>query len=254
MPHLRVPRVREGYCTEAPHDLDKAIHQFGVTNEAYEFIERLWDWSDPSEYLFDREYCFDPLMPKFPLMVDLGSRLASFLPWPYDQPSPSELAKAGFFFINFKDTLACYSCGVMLWHWKTNDNPWIEHRKGTNYCDHLMIHKGFDFIREGVNDRKKQEYDLTDFSFFIRVLSEPEILEELSRETELMKKFRNQDGNNRLSCIICDVADRSMTFLPCGHLLACSDCAVKLLSQTRKCPLCRVPLDNKIPGFKVYLS
>ena len=34
MPHLRVPRVREGYCTEAPHDLDKLIHQFGVTDEA----------------------------------------------------------------------------------------------------------------------------------------------------------------------------------------------------------------------------
>ena len=49
------------------------------------------------------------------------------------------------------------------------------------------------------------------------------------------------------SCILCCYNERDTVFIPCGHLVTCSDCGEKLDC----CPICRGIIQNKI---KVYLS
>lgn len=60
-----------------------------------------------------------------------------------------------------------------------------------------------------------------------------------------------KDENQRLKdervCKICRDKDSDMTFLPCGHMVSCQECAASL----NKCPMCRIPIKKKV---RTYLS
>ena len=58
-------------------------------------------------------------------------RLASFSPrWPSALPAkPADLAKAGFYFSQYGDSVVCFLCGLELSQWQVNDNPDSEHRR-----------------------------------------------------------------------------------------------------------------------------
>ena len=68
----------------------------------------------------------------FPKLFE-DERLKTFYKWPHKRPSPSELAKAGFFFIG-NDTVQCAYCGHNLKDWLPLDNPLEEHKRLLPKC------------------------------------------------------------------------------------------------------------------------
>ncbi|XP_060073076.1 baculoviral IAP repeat-containing protein 2-like [Ylistrum balloti] len=65
--------------------------------------------------------------------------------------------------------------------------------------------------------------------------------EPLSEELKHIKR-ENREMRDRTVCKICLEDEVSIAFIPCGHLVACSNCAHALT----KCAVCRKPISNKI--------
>jgi hypothetical protein len=55
-----------------------------------------------------------------------------------------------------------------------------------------------------------------------------------------------QEIQQRLNCVICFEAEKSVTLKPCFHLACCGKCAMEIQKTTNVCPVCRVPLDGYI--------
>ncbi|KAG8452983.1 hypothetical protein GDO86_004695 [Hymenochirus boettgeri] len=66
-----------------------------------------------------------------------GERLNSFKNWPLTFLSPSELAKAGFYYIGPEDKVACFACPLKLSNWEPKDNAMSEHRRHFPDCPFL---------------------------------------------------------------------------------------------------------------------
>uniref|UniRef100_A0A1S4HCF5 RING-type domain-containing protein n=2 Tax=gambiae species complex TaxID=44542 RepID=A0A1S4HCF5_ANOGA len=52
------------------------------------------------------------------------------------------------------------------------------------------------------------------------------------------------------SCIICEDDDRTIVFVPCGHLCVCKTCARNIAYYNPVCPVCRTHIEKQL---KVYL-
>ncbi|XP_052096890.1 baculoviral IAP repeat-containing protein 7-A-like isoform X13 [Mytilus californianus] len=65
-------------------------------------------------------------------------------------------------------------------------------------------------------------------------------------DAELLVEENRQLRDQRL-CKICLEFDATIAFLPCGHLVSCSDCAPAL----RKCPICRAFVKGTVKTFLV---
>ncbi|XP_043080366.1 baculoviral IAP repeat-containing protein 7 isoform X2 [Puntigrus tetrazona] len=66
-------------------------------------------------------------------------RLKTFRNWPTDAPvSPSELARAGFHYLGYGDTVRCFCCDGVLRHWAHGDTPRGEHERHFPACG-LML-------------------------------------------------------------------------------------------------------------------
>nr|WUR10786.1 inhibitor of apoptosis protein 3 [Calliteara abietis nucleopolyhedrovirus] len=69
------------------------------------------------------------------------TRLRTFVNWPHKQGknlSPSNLAKAGFFYTGEDDKVKCFYCDGGLHGWESDDSPWIEHARWFNRCPYVM--------------------------------------------------------------------------------------------------------------------
>lgn len=67
-------------------------------------------------------------------------RLESFTLWPPQlSQKKTDLAHAGLFYSNVSDRVTCFACGVMLYGWKPQDDPWIEHYHHTKRCVYLNM-------------------------------------------------------------------------------------------------------------------
>lgn len=62
------------------------------------------------------------------------ARLRTFTNWPVTFLSPSDLAKAGFYYIGPGDKVACFACDGKLNNWEPNDNALAEHRRHFPDC------------------------------------------------------------------------------------------------------------------------
>ncbi|NP_001090613.1 uncharacterized protein LOC100036859 [Xenopus laevis] len=62
------------------------------------------------------------------------ARLNSFVEWTNTFPTPSELAKAGFYFVGPGDKVACFTCDGTLSNWEPNDVAMSEHRRHFPDC------------------------------------------------------------------------------------------------------------------------
>ncbi len=62
-------------------------------------------------------------------------RLQTFQNWPTDAPvSPAELARAGFHYLGYGDTVQCFCCDGILRHWVHGDTPRGEHERHFPAC------------------------------------------------------------------------------------------------------------------------
>ncbi|KAM4797189.1 baculoviral IAP repeat-containing protein 2 [Rhinophrynus dorsalis] len=62
------------------------------------------------------------------------ARINTFKSWPLTFLTPSELAKAGFYYIGPGDKVACFSCDGKLNNWEPKDNAMSEHRRHFPDC------------------------------------------------------------------------------------------------------------------------
>ncbi|XP_014425935.1 baculoviral IAP repeat-containing protein 2 [Pelodiscus sinensis] len=69
-----------------------------------------------------------------PGMSAEAARLRTFHTWPLTFLSPTDLAKAGFYYIGPADKVACFTCGGQLSNWEPKDNAMAEHRRYFPNC------------------------------------------------------------------------------------------------------------------------
>ncbi|KFQ06363.1 Baculoviral IAP repeat-containing protein 7-B [Leptosomus discolor] len=176
----------------------------------------------------DSEETALPNEPEYPEMVTEEMRLSTFQNWPqYTDMHPEQLARAGFFYTGQDDVVRCFYCDGGVRNWSFGDDPWREHAKWYPGCEFLLRSKGREFVRS-VHD-----LGFIFFSFFGKDESRMSTEEQLRRLQE------------ERMCKVCMDRDVSVVFVPCGHLVACGDCALNL----RLCPICRAVIRGSVRTF-----
>ena len=66
---------------------------------------------------------------------NINSRCATFKDWPLHHfIKPIDLAKAGFYYTGFSDTVQCYECEIRLKNFELDDIPMLEHCRWSPKC------------------------------------------------------------------------------------------------------------------------
>ncbi|XP_076840713.1 baculoviral IAP repeat-containing protein 7 isoform X2 [Brachyhypopomus gauderio] len=66
-------------------------------------------------------------------------RLRTFQNWPrYAPVTPSDLARAGFYFLEYEDTVQCFCCHGILRQWVQGDSPLGEHKRHFPTCGFVL--------------------------------------------------------------------------------------------------------------------
>ncbi|NXX13876.1 BIR7B protein, partial [Podargus strigoides] len=171
----------------------------------------------------DSEETALPNEPEYPEMVTEEMRLSTFQNWPqYTDVLPEQLARAGFFYTGQGDVVRCFYCDGGVRNWSFGDDPWREHAKWYPGCEFLLRSRGREFV--GI---------WAFFFFFGKDESRMSTEEQLRRLQE------------ERMCKVCMDKDVSVVFVPCGHLVACGECALNL----RLCPICRAVIRGSVRTF-----
>ncbi|KMQ83398.1 inhibitor of apoptosis [Lasius niger] len=160
--------------------------------------------------------------PSYSEYAIVSKRLRTYGDWPkYTKQKPIELSAAGFFYTGVGDHVKCFSCRGTLKDWNDTDQPWEKHALWLNNCNFVKVMKGEVYIESiKLKYKKKQEE-----------------IQEQQQEPVL-------PGDGRL-CKICYLEDYNTIFIPCGHILACENCA----TSVTKCPICRKEFSNVVRAY-----
>lgn len=180
--------------------------------------------------------------PQYQDKITYESRLATFQKWPKAiKQRPANLAEAGFFYTGVGDQTLCFHCGGGLKDWEENDDPWEQHALWFSKCVYLNLKKGAEFIKKVKEDNEPQ--------LSVPGTSGTQTKDESAPETlsEKCEKVNIQDNEvaEKTLCKICYKNELGVVFLPCGHIVACVDCAAAL----KNCAVCRKPLEATVRAF-----
>uniref|UniRef100_V5GHQ7 Apoptosis inhibitor IAP n=1 Tax=Anoplophora glabripennis TaxID=217634 RepID=V5GHQ7_ANOGL len=177
--------------------------------------------------------------------ITVESRLTTFENWPKSlKQKPAELAEAGFYYTGVGDQTLCFYCGGGLRDWEEDDDPWEQHALWFSKCIFVILKKGVDYI-EKVKREKDCQLSLPSSSQEAKAKEEPASgAPELSGQCE---KFAGKESEaaEKTLCKICFKNELGVVFLPCGHIVACVDCAAAL----KTCAVCRRPLEATVRAF-----
>lgn len=140
----------------------------------------------------------------FPTYLSEYKRIQSYAMWTSEKKSPIDLAAAGFFYMFNGDCVKCFTCGVSIRNWHEDHDSWKEHALNSSKCPFLLQEKGENFVKSVIHEAEEQ-----------RTAKKKNIID--------------------ISCKVCLKENYKTLFLPCNHVVACFDCAIKL----KKCPICR---------------
>lgn len=175
--------------------------------------------------------------------ITYESRLATFHNWPRSMKQrPADLAEAGFYYTGAGDQTLCFYCGGGLKDWEENDDPWEQHGLWFSKCVFVNLKKGKDFIEE-VKRKADPQLPVPGTSGTQKTKEEPTQAEALSDKCEKVKL--ESDVTEKTLCKICYKNELGVVFLPCGHIVACVDCAAAL----KTCAVCRKPLEATVRAF-----
>lgn len=161
---------------------------------------------------------------KYPQYLNNNDRLKTYKNWPNESgQSPQEMMEAGFFYTAKGDRVKCFSCGIGIKEWNRNNSPWEQHVLLNSSCVYLQACKSPRFIATIIEFHKQDK-------------NQPK-----------GKDSSKQDKKIDLLCKVCYTREYNTVFLPCGHVTACTECAIAV----KKCPLCRKDFDRVA---RVYLS
>ena len=206
-----------------------------------------------------RENKFKILRKKLPVHQGfsvLQRRLESYFMWPKStKQRPQQLAEAGFFYSGTGDLVVCFDCDLQLNHWEKDDVPFEEHAKfcPEEFCPFLVLLKGEEFIRN-IKESTTGPCGIPRSSGFSKHESkfekgseeEKEPLKGNGSDEEKKKDKRlEKEKESSLACKICYEKDIGVVFSPCGHCVACVNCAPPL----ENCPLCRKEIGGAMRVF-----
>lgn len=106
-----------------------------ITKCAYCGIE-IQNWSDKMnpEKVHKEVFKFCPKFVKS-LFNNIEERIKSFERWPKHDINYVRLAEAGFFYLDIKDMVQCFECGIKLEDWcKSDGDPFFIHKKINPKC------------------------------------------------------------------------------------------------------------------------
>lgn len=154
------------------------------------------------------------------------------------------------------------------------DDPWEQHAKWFPKCNFVRLQKGQEYISEmcskdttaasgsAADDSSSQGPSaLPAAAATVAAQSDeastsscPKQQDEMARSKETETKEQpafaedsNKSGGGSVStmCKICFAKEVGVVFLPCGHIVACVDCAPALST----CAVCRKPLGATVRAF-----
>lgn len=179
--------------------------------------------------------------PSYPNYAVFENRLLTFSEWPTSmKQKPRDLADAGFFYTGKGDQTICFHCGGGLKNWEENDDPWEQHALWFSKCNYLLLKKSPEFVKTVFSKKTEQTKDEV-----------AEAKKELPKSVDVPVKQdetkESDSSNSSTLCKICFTKEVGVVFLPCGHVVACVDCAPALSN----CAVCRKPLEAT---FRAFLS
>ncbi|KFP44120.1 Baculoviral IAP repeat-containing protein 7-B [Chlamydotis macqueenii] len=235
---------RPGDCPIAEHlkffPSCKFICGEDVGNQAMFPLQEIFDTVD-GQFLsllpgIDSEETALPNEPEYPEMVTEEMRLSTFQNWPqYTDMRPEQLARAGFFYTGHDDVVTCFYCDGGMRNWSFGDDPWREHAKWYPECEFLLRSRGREFV-SSVQESFSSTL-LSPFGLFFFLFGKDE--SGMSTEEQLRRLQEER------MCKVCMDRDVSVVFVPCGHLVACGECA----SNLQLCPICRAVIRGSVRTF-----
>ncbi|XP_076255378.1 baculoviral IAP repeat-containing protein 7-B-like isoform X1 [Rhynchophorus ferrugineus] len=186
--------------------------------------------------------------PVQPSKHSIESRLETFKEWPKSmRQTPQQLAEAGFYYLGVGDQTICFYCGGGLKNWEETDDPWEEHAKWFPRCSYVFMKKGGEYI-DLIKKQMQASVAVTETKE-----APPAVVasSSIAAESQCYAKDSQEcpsptpPSDSKSLCKICYKNEVGIIFLPCGHVVACVDCATAL----RSCPICRKPLEATVRAF-----
>ncbi len=134
---------------------------------------------------------------------------------PHEKPSPSDMAKCGFFYCLLNDTVQCAFCRSCIGGWSSKSVPDKIHRLFFPYCA---------FVKNDFQDTSQHQLQKGN--------DEPVASSSNVSHGETLKLL--EDIQQRINCKVCFEREVSVRF-NCKHIVTCKDCSPKI----NKCPVCR---------------
>nr|AGE61301.1 IAP-3 [Chrysodeixis chalcites nucleopolyhedrovirus]AGE61749.1 IAP-3 [Chrysodeixis chalcites nucleopolyhedrovirus] len=178
---------------------------------------------------------------KYPNFDNVVKRINSFRHWPRNRTDYIDLAEAGFFYTGIGDKVKCFYDGCTLSDWSCDRVPWQQHARWYPNCRYVLFVKGPDYVQQVISE-----------SCVIpapKPIPKPrptppaisqEIASTSSNETVQESSFKSE-------CKICFSREIDACYIPCGHAVACIECAWSVPD----CPICRNSFTNVI---KIYFG
>lgn len=197
---------------------------------------------------------------------DYSKRIESFCGNKFSNKFPvsiKDLADAGFFWSKTSDCVICFCCGISIGNWEFKDHPWVEHSRLKGLCFYVQLNQEIvskyadrytaDAIRcvakwvtSNISETLMQLYPYSSVknALFQRYEEEKMMFESFEEGCEKVEVSTTREISNDIQEILkCKYCLKtfyyiSVVFLPCGHLLTCSRCALRF----DKCPKCQCPI------------
>ncbi|CAG2110562.1 unnamed protein product, partial [Medioppia subpectinata] len=216
--------------------------------------------------------------PKNPEYNSIHARKRSYYINSWDQFIPvstDSLAEAGFFAVGISDYTKCFYCDGGLSNWEPGDEPWTEHAKWFSDCQFVVLNKSQAFV----NECKQMQVNQRHTNSLNENESDPEIYSDYDSDEESVNALGiravNEWMNTEIVLQIMDInvgtVDQvkavlnkrwydvkqpytsfaqlydaiGVVFLPCGHQLACTQCAPCVTD----CPICRKVIRGTVKTF-----
>uniref|UniRef100_K7DRD3 RING-type E3 ubiquitin transferase n=1 Tax=Pan troglodytes TaxID=9598 RepID=K7DRD3_PANTR len=125
------------------------------------------------------------------------ARFLTYHMWPLTFLSPSELARAGFYYIGPGDRVACFACGGKLSNWEPKDDAMSEHRRHFPNCP--FLENSLETLRFSISNLSMQTHAARMRTFMYWPSSVPVQPEQLASAG-----FYYVGRNDDVKCFCCD--------------------------------------------------
>ncbi|NWT59732.1 BIR protein, partial [Erythrocercus mccallii] len=193
---------RSAFSPSAANSLSPSLHSIGLSPS----LEQVGYFSgsfssfpqDPVTTRAVEDLPFSSPKLHNPSMRTEDARLHTFHSWPLTFLSPTDLAKAGLYYLGTADKVACFTCGGQLCNWEPKDNAVSEHRRHYPNCPFVenLIRDQQSFNVSNVSMQTHEARVKTFINWPTRIPVQPEQLADAG--------FYYVGRNDDVKCFCCD--------------------------------------------------